>query len=160
VAQPDAAFRARISAIDTGIVVSRVRTMQGILNRSVWRERFFATLLACFGGLALVLAAIGLYGVIAYTVGPRTHEMRIQIAMGASSSNILGMILGQSGYLIGAGVVAGLFGSLAATRYLKTQLYGISPTDLPTLVGAAVVLVGAGLIASYLPARRATRVDP
>ena len=156
----EAALRSRIAAIDPNIAVSRVRTMQEILDRSVWRERFFATLLAFFGALALILAAVGLYGVMAYTVSRRTHEMGIRLAMGASAGDIRRMILWQSTRLLAVGVALGVLGAVASTRYLATQLYGVSPTDVPTLIGAVSVLAAAGLAASYLPARRATRVDP
>jgi ABC-type antimicrobial peptide transport system permease subunit len=134
--------------------------MEDILNTSVWQERFFATLLAAFGGLALLLAAVGLYGVMAYSVSRRTHEMGIRMAMGASAASIRRMVLRQSGQLIAIGMAGGLIGSIAATRYLKSQLYDVSPTDLPTLISAATVLIIAGLTASYIPARRATHVDP
>jgi putative ABC transport system permease protein len=159
-ADPGGAFRARMAAIDPGIAVSRIRTMDEILSRSVWKERFFATLLGFFGGLALLLAAVGLYGVMAYTVSRRTHEMGIRMAMGASSGEIRRMVLLESGRLIAVGVVFGLLGAAVVTRYLGTQLYGVSPTDVPTLLAAAVVLAATGMAASYLPARRATRVDP
>ena len=110
-ADPGGAIRARMAAIDPGIAVSRVQTMEEILSRSVWKERFFATLLAFFGGLALLLAAVGLYGVMAYTVSRRTHEMGIRMAMGASSGEIRRMILRESGRLIG-----GRSGARAAWR--------------------------------------------
>ena len=157
---PSGALRARMAAIDPGIAVSRIRTMEEIFSRSVWKERFFATLLAFFGALALLLAAVGLYGVMAYTVSRRTHEMGIRMAMGASSWEIRRMILRESGRLIASGLVLGLLGAAAVTRYLETQLYGVSPTDVPTLLAAVAVLAAAGMAASYLPARRATRVDP
>ena len=159
-ADPAGAIRARIAAIDPSIAVSRIRTMEDILSSSVWRERFFATLLASFGGLALLLAAIGLYGVMAYTVSRRTHEMGIRMAMGASAGEIRTMVLLHSGRLIAAGLALGVAGAVAVTRYLAAQLYGVSPTDVPTLLAAVAVLAAAGLAASYLPARRATRVDP
>jgi putative ABC transport system permease protein len=156
----ESGIRARIASVDRGIAVSRVRTMEDILAASVWQERFFATLLASFGALAMLLAAVGLYGVMAYAVSRRTHEMGIRMAMGASTSDISRMILRQSGRLIAIGLVLGLLGAIAVTRYLKTQLYGVTPTDVPTLAAVAIVLALAGLAASYIPARRATRVDP
>jgi len=134
--------------------------MVDILNESVWSERFFATLLAAFGGIALLLAAVGLYGVMAYSVSRRSHEMGIRMAMGASSGAIRRMVLRQSGLLTAAGLVLGLAGARTLTRFLKAQLYGVSPTDLPTLLIAGAALVAAGLAASYIPARRATGVDP
>ena len=124
-----------MAAIDPGIAVSRIRTMEEILSRSVWKERFFATLLAFFGGLALLLAAVGLYGVMAYTVSRRTHEMGIRMAMGASSGEIRRMILRESGRLIAAGLGLGLLGAAAVTRYLETQLYGVSPTRCADAAG-------------------------
>jgi ABC-type antimicrobial peptide transport system permease subunit len=97
---------------------------------------------------------------MAYSVSRRTHEMGIRMAMGASAASIRRMVLRQSGQLIAIGMAAGLIGSIAATRYLKSQLYDVSPTDVPTMLTAAAVLIAAGLAASYIPARRATLIDP
>lgn len=159
-ADPGSALRARLTAVDRTIVVTRVQSMQAIVRRAVWQERLFATILAFFGALALLLAVVGLYGVMAYAVTRRTHEMGIRMALGASAGEIRRMILLQSGRLIALGLVLGTAGASGLTRYLAAQLYDVSPTDPSTFVGVMAVLAAAGLAACYQPARRATRVDP
>ena len=134
--------------------------MRDIVDKALWRERFFAILLAFFAGLAMLMATVGLYGVMAYTVSRRTHELGIRMALGASAREIRGMVLLQSGRLVGAGLVIGVVASMLLTRLLEKQLYGVKPTDPQTLAAVSVLLIAAGLLASYLPASRATRVDP
>ena len=157
---PGATIRQRINEIDRNIAVSRVTTMRDIVDKALWRERFFAILLAFFAGLAMLMATVGLYGVMAYTVSRRTHELGIRMALGASAREIRGMVLLQSGRLVGAGLVIGVVASMLLTRLLEKQLYGVKPTDPQTLAAVSVLLIAAGLLASYLPASRATRVDP
>jgi ABC-type antimicrobial peptide transport system permease subunit len=157
---PGAALRQRMADIDRNVAVSRIVTMQEIVDKSLWQERFFATLLAFFAGLAMLMATVGLYGVMAYTVSRRTHELGIRMALGATAAEIRGMVLLQSGRLVGAGLVIGVAAAVLLTRLISKQLYGVKPTDPQTFVGVAALLVAAGLLASYLPARRATRVDP
>jgi putative ABC transport system permease protein len=117
------------------------------------------TLLA-FTAIALGLAALGLYGVLSYAVSQRSHEIGIRVAMGASRSDILRMVMGQGLRLAGAGLVVGLVASLALTRLLSSLLFGVSPYDVPTLATVVVVLLATALLASFLPAFRATRVSP
>jgi ABC-type antimicrobial peptide transport system permease subunit len=117
-------------------------------------------LLGIFAGAALLLAAVGIYGVIAYSVVRRTREIGIRMALGARQSNVLGMVAGKALALAATGVVLGTIGALALTRLMKTLLFGVTPTDVLsfTLAGGAVILVA--LVACYLPARRATGIDP
>jgi putative ABC transport system permease protein len=117
-------------------------------------------LLAVFAGAALLLAAMGVYGVMAYAVAQRTQEIGIRMALGARPRDVLGLIVGQGLRLILAGVVAGVFGSFWLTRFMSTLLFGIKPTDAMSFAAAALVLALAALLASYIPARRASKVDP
>jgi putative ABC transport system permease protein len=122
--------------------------------------RFSMTLLASFAALALVLAAAGIYGVISYTVGQRSSEIGIRMALGAQSRDVLRLILRQGMGVALAGIAAGLGGAFYLTRFLTTQLYGVRPTDALTFATIPVLLAAVALAASYIPARRATRVDP
>jgi putative ABC transport system permease protein len=151
-ADPALALRARIVGIDRNIAVSRVINLKDVVRQSIWQERFFATLLAGFGGLALLLALIGLYGVLAYTVSQRTHEMGVRMALGASAGTIRTMILTHSGKLVGAGLLLGAIAAAFLTRSLRTPLYEITPGDPGILACVAVLLAGAATAASYFPA--------
>ena len=118
------------------------------------------SLFAGFGGLALVLAAIGIYGVMSYTVAQRTSEIGIRMALGAQSRDILGLVSREGMLRAGAGLLAGMVISLALVRVLSSQLFGVSPFDPLTFAAAIAFLAGVALLACYIPARRATRVDP
>jgi putative ABC transport system permease protein len=113
-----------------------------------------------FAGLALVLAAVGIYGVMAYSVNRRTREIGIRVALGATAAQVRGLVVGQGMVLTAIGVLVGLAGSLAATRLMAALLFGVKATDAQTFALIPLVLLAVGLFASYLPARRATRVDP
>ena len=117
-------------------------------------------LLGAFAVLAMVLAAIGIYGVISYSVARRSHEIGIRMALGAHPSDIITLILRQGLLLLGMGVAIGVGGALVLTRFLSSFLYGIRPADPVTFVGVVIILTGIGLLASYIPARRAVMVDP
>jgi putative ABC transport system permease protein len=157
---PGEALRRRVTQIDPNIAVSSVETMRHIVDDSVWQERFLATIFAVFAGLAMLMAVVGLYGVTAYTVSRRTHELGIRMALGASAGKIRAMVLLASVGLVGAGLAVGLAAAVLLTRLLEKELYGVKSTDPSTFVGVSALLVAAALLASYLPARRATRVDP
>src|SRR5262249_23468142 len=136
------------------------RMLEQIKNESVASNRLRTTLLGVFAGVALALAAIGIYGVFSYSVVQRTHEMGVRLALGASRGSILSLILGNGMLLATGGIVLGLAGALALTRLLQNLLFGVSPTDPLTLAAGALLLAGVGLLACYIPARRAMAVDP
>jgi putative ABC transport system permease protein len=154
------AIRGRIAAADRDIAVSRVFTLEQIRNRVAWQDRFFTVLLGAFAALALALAAVGLYGVLSYTVSLYTHEIGIRMALGAPAASVRRMILRQGLTLAGAGVLVGALAALALTRLLKSQLFEISPMDPATYAIALSTLLAVAAWAAFLPAHRATRVDP
>jgi putative ABC transport system permease protein len=155
-----AAVKDEISTVDRSIPVSQVRPMGEYIDRSVAQPRFNMVLIATFATLALALAAVGLFGVIAYSVAQRTHEIGIRRALGAADGRVVGMVLKQGMALASAGVVLGTGGALLLSRFLETLLFGIEPTDAVTFAGVGTVLVTVALVACYLPARRAARIDP
>jgi ABC-type antimicrobial peptide transport system permease subunit len=126
----------------------------------VFNRRFLGMLLGALSGVALVLACVGLYGVINYSVTQRRQEIGIRMALGAHSGDVLGMFLSQGMKLVWLGIAFGLAGSFAVTRAMTTLLYGVSATDPVTFTSVALLLAGVALLATYIPARRATRVDP
>ena len=154
------AIREQVHAVDPTMPVYDVRTMTQVVAESISQPRFYTMLLAAFGGLALLLAALGVYGVISYSVSQRTRELGIRIALGASHERVVRLVLGQGFALTIAGVALGLVGASWLTRLLSALLFGVRPTDAATFGAVAVVLLGIASLASYLPARRAARVDP
>jgi putative ABC transport system permease protein len=155
-----AEIRRIVADVDKSAPVSEVKTMENIVSESVMQPRFNLFLLSLFSGIALLLSAAGIYGVTAYAVTQRTHEFGIRMALGAQVSDVLKMILGQGMLLIAIGVVIGLGASFALTRLLKTLVFGVSVTDPLTFVAITIVLMFVALLACYIPARRATKVDP
>ena len=157
-------FATRLSAVvasvDPDTPVSDIRTMDQLVSASLSRPRFAMALLSAFGALALVLGAVGIYGVTAYSVSQRTHEIGVRMTLGARSDEVLRMVIRQGGALALAGVIVGLIASSALTRLMGSLLYGVSTLDTMTFVSAPIVLLGIALLASYIPARRAARVDP
>jgi predicted permease len=149
-----------IRAIDPDVPVYDVQTMDGRLHDSLARQRFSMTMLGAFAGFALVLAAVGIYGVMSYLVQQGTHDIGVRIALGAQSGSIVGMVVRQGMSVAGLGIVLGLAGAAVLTRLMKTLLFGVSATDAITFSSVAVFLAFVALAASYLPALRATRVDP
>ncbi|HEY9226671.1 MAG TPA: FtsX-like permease family protein [Gemmatimonadaceae bacterium] len=149
-----------MSASDDDIVLWRAQTMDQLLAGPLGRPRLQAFLLIAFAGTALLLAAVGLYSVTAYLVRQQTREIGIRIALGADARRVLKLALGSALRVAGVGVAAGAAISFAATRLLSAQLFAITPSDPLAFVGAAVVLVLAISVASFIPARRATRIDP
>ena len=154
------AARSVIQTLDSEQPIADVRTMQSLLADSVARARFNTLLLTVFAAVALVLAAVGIYGVMSYAVTQRTHELGLRMALGAQRSHVLSLIVRQGMMMATAGVGIGLVAAFAVTRILATLLYGISATDPLTFLAIALLLTGVALLACYLPARRATRVDP
>ncbi|HLY16269.1 MAG TPA: FtsX-like permease family protein, partial [Bryobacteraceae bacterium] len=154
------AIRSRIAAADRDIAVSQVFTLGQIRDRAAWQDRFFTILTGVFAALALALAAAGLYGVLSYAVSLHTHEIGIRMALGASASKVRLMIVRQGLTLAGGGLLAGAAAALVLTRLLKSQLFAISPLDPATYAIALATLIVVAALAAFLPARRATRVDP
>jgi ABC-type antimicrobial peptide transport system permease subunit len=154
------AIRNQVRAVDPNEPVNRIITMDERLSNSVAGRRFQMLLLGVFAALALVIAAVGIYGVISYAVSQRTHEIGIRMALGAQASDVSRMVIWQGVRLALIGVALGLAAALALTRVMKNLLYEVSATDPATFALIALLLVGVALIASYMPARRATKVDP
>ncbi|HET9530565.1 MAG TPA: ABC transporter permease [Blastocatellia bacterium] len=153
-------IRNEVWAIDQDQPVSKIQTMEEVVSASVVNPRFHTMLLGIFGGLALVLAAVGLYGVMAYSVAQRTHEIGVRMALGARVSDVVMMVLKQGIMLTSIGIALGLGAAFVLTRLMTGLLYGVSSTDLVTFVGVVVFLVVIALLACYIPARRAARVEP
>src|SRR6266480_4451103 len=149
-----------IRATDARVPLGRVRTMEEILSASLAFHRFLMLLLVAFAGLAVALAAVGIYGVMSYLVTQSTREIGVRIALGAQPRQVLGVVLGHGMLLAGLGAIVGVAGSLALTRLLRSQLYGVTPTDAVTLGGVTALLLLVAMVACVIPARRATRVDP
>jgi len=154
------AARGELKQMDPEQPISNVATMDQLLADSLSRSRFTMLLLGSLSAIALALAAVGIYGVIAYSVTQRTHEIGIRLALGAQRHHVLGLVLGQGIRLALAGIVVGLIGAFSLTQLLSSLLYGVKPTDPVTFVGVASLLLGVAFLACYIPARRAMRVDP
>jgi len=155
-----AELRETVSAIDRAMPVDRIQTMEQMVSGSVARPRFRTVILAAFSMLALVMASIGIYGVMNYLVIQRTREFAIRVSMGATRADVLRLVLSRAATLIGAGTFVGLAGSLGLVRVIAGLLFGTDPLDPLTFAAAPALLAGVALAASYLPASRATRVDP
>ena len=154
------AVREAVWAVDKDQPISNVRTMDHVLAASVSRERFQTLLLALFATLALVLACVGLYGVISYAVVQRTHEIGVRMALGAQAGDVLRLVINQGMLLTLIGLVIGIAGAFAVTRVMTEMLYGVTARDPLTFAGVPIVLGVIALLACYIPARRATKVDP
>jgi predicted permease len=159
----DAAFgavRQVVRQLDSNIPIYNARTMDHQLDQSLLNDRLIATLSTAFGVLATMLAVIGLYGVMAYTVARRTREIGVRMALGAVPSDVIWLVMQEVFLLVGSGLVLGLIASWALGRYVGSQLYGVTGSDPLTMVGACVLLAVVAALAGYVPARRATRVNP
>jgi predicted permease len=154
------AARASVWSLDKDLAISHLETLRAGVNRSMAAQRFNLMLMALFAALAVLLASTGIYAVITFSVAQRTHEIGIRMALGAARTDVLRLVVGQGMKLVIAGVLLGLLGSLAVTRFLASLLYGIQPRDWVTFVTTPVLLVLVALAACYIPARRATKVDP
>ncbi|HWH60126.1 MAG TPA: FtsX-like permease family protein, partial [Terriglobales bacterium] len=154
------AITGTVHQVDPQVPVTGVLTMDDIVGQSLSQPQLNMTLLAIFGGLALLLSAIGIYGVQAYAVRHRVREIGIRLALGAQPRDVLRQIIGQGLILTGIGICGGLVVAVGLTRLMASQLYGVSPTDPRTLAVVVVVLTLVTVAASYIPARRAMKVDP
>ncbi|HEU4477005.1 MAG TPA: FtsX-like permease family protein, partial [Pyrinomonadaceae bacterium] len=155
-----ASVRQAAAEADKSAAVSDVKTMDNIVNEAVTQPRFNVVLLGLFSGIALLLSAAGIYGVTAYNVTQRTHEFGIRMALGAQVGDVLSMIIRQGMLLISVGLAIGLLSAFLLTRLLRTLLFGVSETDPLTFVVISILLTAVALLACYIPARRATKVDP
>ena len=155
-----ATVRRTVSSLDPTLPVVKFRTMDDVFSDSVSRPRFLAQLLGIFAGVALALAAIGTYGVLAYSVTVRRRELGIRMALGSSQQGLMSLVLGQGMALATVGLVAGLAGAFAVTRLAASLLFGVKPADPLTFVGVSAFMLAVAFVACLVPARRATRVDP
>jgi putative ABC transport system permease protein len=153
-------IQAEIHALDRDLPISDVKKMEDYISESVAAPRFNTILLGGFAALALALAAVGIFGVVSYSVAQRTREMGIRRALGAETENVMRLVLAHGMRLTVIGVAIGLAGAYGLTRLMESLLFGVAPTDPETLAGVAVLLMAVAFVASYLPARRAARVDP
>ena len=160
---PDAAFgavRQVVRQLDTNIPIYNLRTLDHQIDQSLLNDRLIATLSTAFGVLATILAVIGLYGVMAYTVARRTREIGVRMALGAMPGDVVWLVMREVLVLVGAGIALGLIASWGLSRFVSSQLYGVTGSDPMTIAGACLVLAFVALLAGYIPARRATRVNP
>ncbi|HEY0082442.1 MAG TPA: FtsX-like permease family protein, partial [Pyrinomonadaceae bacterium] len=148
------------NSIDPDLALAHIKTMDQLMDESLGQSRYRGVLLGIFAIVALILAAVGIYGVIAYTVNQRTREIGIRLALGAQKRDILKLVIGQGVILCMIGVAIGVAASLALMRFLSSLLYGVSDTDPLTFAGVVLLLIGVALLACSIPARRAARVDP
>jgi putative ABC transport system permease protein len=157
---PVTELREVVTKVAPGVPIYRVSTMEQRVSSQLQQSHFDTFLLTIFAATALLLAAIGIYGVLSYTVAQRTRDIGIRMALGASQNTIARDVLSQGLVLTGLGAAIGIAGALAGARLIASILYGVRPTDLATFLAVSLVLSVVALIASYLPARRASRVDP
>jgi len=149
-----------IRSVDAELPAAKLSTMTNLVDESLAQPRFAMLLLGSFGGLAVVLACIGLYGVVSYGVAQRTREIGVRMALGAKRADVFQMILSQSGRLVGVGVLIGLLTAFGLTRLMASFLFGVAATDPLTFMAVALLLIVVAFLASVVPASRATRVDP
>jgi putative ABC transport system permease protein len=154
------AVAAIVRQMDAEAPLYNVATLDRILSNSVTLPRMYAVLVALFAGLAVTLAAIGIYGVMAYAVGQRTHEIGIRMALGARRAHVLRLVLGRTMVYAAAGLALGMAGAALLTQYLQTLLFEITPFDPMTFTGAAAAFAVVAVVAAYIPAREASAVDP
>jgi predicted permease len=154
------ALRRVVQQADPDLPLVNVRTEDQQIDADLQQERIFVTLTSGFGVLALVLASVGIYGIMAYSVANRTNEIGIRLALGAQPGQVRGMILGESAWLAGAGILVGVGAALGLTRLVKSMLYGIQPWDPATMIGGVLLLLAVALVAGWIPARRAAGVEP
>jgi putative ABC transport system permease protein len=153
-------IRQEMGEMDKNLPFYGVKTFNQYLGEGFAQPRFLTLLLGLFAGLALALAAVGVYGLVSYSASRRAREIGIRLALGAERRDVLRLVVGQGLKLTLMGVVIGTVSALALTRFLSSLLYGVKPTDLPAFLAVTLVLIAVALVANYIPARRATRVDP
>jgi putative ABC transport system permease protein len=153
-------LRGAIREVDRDLPVEQLMTMDALIGRTVAERRFYLMLMAFFSAVALVLALVGIYGVMAQAVGQRTREIGIRMALGAAPAQMQRMVLRSGAVLIGSGLLLGVVGALATSSVLRSQLFGVTPRDPLTLMAVIGILGALGLLATYVPARRARRLDP
>jgi len=154
------AIRTQLAGIDDTVPLAHIRTMDELLDESLVQQRFRTWLVSGFAALALLLSAIGLYALISYSVSQRTREIGVRVALGAQRGNVLGMVLREGLWLLMWGMFLGLIAALLATRIMRSLLYSTSATDVLSFAATSLALVAVALLACYIPARRATKVDP
>ena len=154
------AVRTALRAVDPEVPPAQIRDMQSVVTASVADRRLNMVLMGSFGVLALTLAAIGIYGVMAYQVVQRTREMGVRLALGATPDRVRALVVRDGMRLVAVGLAIGAAGALALSRFVSHLLFGVEARDLATLAASACLLAVVGFVASYIPARRATRVDP
>jgi putative ABC transport system permease protein len=154
------ALRRELRELDPTLPLARIRTMDEVMSAAQSRPRFLTLLLTLFSSVALALAAVGIYGVTSYSVAQRTKEFGVRMALGAQRGDVLNIVLSRGMLLTLIGMTAGLAGAFALTRFLSTLLFGIAPTDPGTFVAVSLLLSAVAFLACYIPARRATKVEP
>jgi putative ABC transport system permease protein len=152
--------RQQMNEVDSSLPLADVRLMEDVLSRAQARPRFLTLLLTLFSVVALAIATVGIYGVVSYSVARRTKEFGLRIVLGAQTGDVLGLVMKQGAGMILIGVACGLVLALFFTRLMASLLFGVTPTDLATFASVTAVLFGVALAACYIPARRATKVDP
>jgi putative ABC transport system permease protein len=155
-----AAVQKEIRAIDPEQPIADVRTMEQVVSKSIARARFNTLLLAIFAVVALVLASVGLYGVMNYSATQRTHEVGIRMALGATRADIMRLVVGNGMLLTLIGIGIGIVASIGLTRVMQSFLFGVGATDAVTFIAVSALLIAVALVANYIPARKATRVNP
>jgi putative ABC transport system permease protein len=153
-------LRATVHAMDSDVLLEEMRTMQQVIEDSLVERKMMAALVAGFAWFALVLATIGIYGVIAYSVSQRTHEIGVRVALGATAQGVVALVLKRGAGLAALGIAIGVPAAWALSRFLASLLYGISPRDVTVFAGVPLLHLAVALAASYIPARRAAKVDP
>jgi putative ABC transport system permease protein len=151
---------AAVHSVDSQIALARLRTLDQVKDESLGEDRYTMVLFACFAAVALLLAAVGIYGLMAFAVAQRTNEIGLRLALGASRLHVVWLILKEASLLAGVGLAIGLAGSALVGRTMRTTLYGVGAMDFSVIVSVGVILFFTALLASYLPARRAAMIDP
>jgi putative ABC transport system permease protein len=152
--------RDAVKALDPNVPLSEIQTMDSVVAGSTSRTRFYLVLLTVFAGVAVALAAVGIYGVVSYSVSRRTHEIGLRVALGAAPRTVLAQIVGEGMRVVACGAIAGIAGACALTRLMSGLLFGVSPLDPLTFVATTAALGAIALAATLIPARRASATDP